>query len=145
MSANITIALAFTSGVLIVYAINLVVTDLFQRDKEELRRRMLEEAELRQREAARNQPLFQKKELNELAEEAWEETVVDSPTLRDRLREMVEQSGLNLTVKRLLSIAAGSGGVIGLLTALASKNALVAGSAGLLSAALPLMYVQMKR
>lgn len=144
MSGAIIVALAFMAGVLVVYAGNLVVTDLFQKDQEELRRRMEKEMELRQQERAKTS-LLVKKDLGEMAEEAWEETTRDPTSLRERLREMTEQSGLNLSVKRLLWIAAGSGVVLGLLAALFTQNGLVGGAAGLLSAALPLMYVQMKR
>jgi tight adherence protein B len=144
MTYAFTIGLTFLAGFLVIYAINLVVTDLFERDKEELRRRMQQEMELRQRKAARSSPLLQK-DLSDLAEEAWEETAGESKSLRERLREMTDQSGLDLSPDRLLVIAGGTGGIVGLLAMLAMHSVFVGLAAGLVSAVLPFFYVQMKR
>jgi tight adherence protein B len=144
MSGLITVALAFLAGVLIVYACNLVVSDLFQRDQEELRSRVQEETEQRQREAAA-QAIVVKQKLSEMAEEAWDETTAAPTSLREKLREMVEQSGLNLTVNRLLYISLALFAVVGLTAGFFSRNSASGGAAGLLAGALPFMYVQMKR
>jgi tight adherence protein B len=105
---------------------------------------MQEESRLRQQEAARNSPVLLRS-LSELAEEAAEETSGSSQTLRTRLRELTEQSGLNLLPKRLLVFMAVGGCLVGLFTAFATRSLLLALAAGLLGAAAPLMYVQRKR
>ncbi len=140
----ITIGLTFLTGFTIVYGINLVVSDLFQRDRLELSNRMQEELRMRQREAARSSPLLHKN-LSELAEEAWDETGGESRSLRERLRELTEQSGLDLSPHRLLVIAGGMGGFVGLLAALATHSGLVGVAASLVAAALPILYVQWKK
>jgi tight adherence protein B len=144
MGSFLVIGLTFVAGFLFVYGANLIVTDLFLRDQEELRRRMQEETRLRQQEAARNSPLLLRS-LSELAEEAAEEIAGDSRSLRDRLRELTEQSGLDLAPDRLLTICAFVGGLFAFLAGLAAKSLILALAAGLLGIAAPVLYVQMKR
>lgn len=144
MSSMVVVGLTFLAVFLLVYGANLIVTDLFQRDQEELRERLQDEMRLRQREAARNSPLL-KMSLSEIAEEAAEEVAGESKSLRERLKELTEQSGLNITPDRLLAIAGGVAIMCGLLAALPTGSLVLALPVGMLGAALPVMYVQIKR
>jgi tight adherence protein B len=69
---------------------------------------------------------------------------VDS-TLVQQLQSMVEQSGLDLTVNRLLSIAAGLALGMGAAVGLLRQNVFVGVVIGLVSGCGPLLYVRMKQ
>ena len=92
MGEMITIGLVFTAGFLVVVFVDLVTTDLFRRDMTNARR--MEEELRRQRDAPERRGCAQG--LSELAEEAREETGRQRG-LRQRFRELTEQSGLNLS------------------------------------------------
>jgi tight adherence protein B len=134
--------LAFLAGVSVVASIYSVLSDLFLRDRTRMDRRLRDTFRTRDREKARQARLF--KDFEELKSRAEAEEPVAS-SLKDLLEIMIMQSGLNLTVNRLLtitaSIALGFGAVIGLL----QRSVWIGIIAALLGACVPMLYVRAKQ
>lgn len=140
---------AFGGGFLLIFGINLVLVDLFQEDRKELRRRIQDETLLRQREAARSSPLLVKAktpdiDLQDLADEAFRD-VSRGRRNRDRMRAFIHQSGLQITPTALISTACLFGILAGLPTALLTWSVLFTVPATAVAGALPLLYVEAKR
>jgi tight adherence protein B len=119
-----------------------IVSDLYLRDRSRVSQRVDDEFRKRARERARKSMLF--KDLRALAAELGgpEE---ERPGLWQRFYAMVEQSGLDLTPERLMAIAVGSAVGGFLLGFVLRRNVLVAIVGALLGAALPVIYVNIKR
>jgi tight adherence protein B len=115
---------------------------MYLRDRSRLNERIDDEFRKRQREQARKALIF--KDLNQLALDAAGDEQ-GGPDLRKRLEAMVEQSGLDLTVQKLLTISVAIGLGCGLLGGLLRQSVLVAAVAAPAAAALPLAYVHFKR
>jgi tight adherence protein B len=119
-----------------------IVSDVYLRDRSRVSQRVDDEFRKRARERARKSMLF--KDLRALvADTAGAEEV--SPTLWQRFEAMVEQSGLNLTSQKLVTIAGSSAIGLGLVGGLLRQNILVAIVAALLGGAVPIIYVNIKR
>ena len=119
-----------------------VLTDVYLRDRSRVSDRIDDEFRKRQRERARKALIF--KDLNRLALDAAGDQDT-APDLRGRLEAMVEQSGLDLTLQKLLLISAAAGLGCGLLGGLARQSLIVAAVAAPAGALVPLAYVQYKR
>jgi tight adherence protein B len=119
-----------------------IFADLYLRDRSRVNERIDDEFRKRQRERARRALIF--KDLNQLALDAAADREA-GPDLRKRLQAMVEQSGLDLTVRQLLAISVGVGLVFGVLGGLLRQSVLVATVVAPVGAVLPLAYVQIKR
>jgi tight adherence protein B len=132
--------LTFLAVVMAIFGIYSVFADLYLRDRSRVGRRMEEEFRKRQRERVRKSALF--KDISKLAAEAAEEE--GALSWRERFIAMVEQSGLETTPQKVLSIAAIAGLVVGFLVLVISMNVLVALPAALIGASLPLFYVRIK-
>jgi len=141
MNPALLMLLTFGAGALVVAGIYSILSDLYLRDRTRVSKRIDEEFLKRQRERARQSPLF--KSLGELATAAAEED--DAPmSLRQRLEFLIEQSGLTLTVQRLLFLSASLGlglGAAGLLI----SGTLAGFVLALFGATLPLLYVRRKQ
>jgi len=134
--------LTFGAVVALVAGAYSIVADLYLRDRSRLNERIDDEFRKQQRERARKALIF--KDLNQLAgDAAGDQGAV--PHLRRWLDALVEQSGLDLTVRTLLTISVAVGLVLGVLGGLLRQSVLVAAVAALAGAALPLAYVQIKR
>jgi tight adherence protein B len=131
--------MAVVMAVLGVYSL---VADLFLRDRSRVNKRVDEQLRQRQRDQAKKSLLF--KDLASQAAEAAAE-LQDRRSLRQRFEAMVQQSGLNLTPRRLLKIMLGAGTALGLFVALVSSRMILAGAFALIGAAIPLVYVEFKR
>jgi tight adherence protein B len=134
--------LTFLAVFLAVCAVNAVIVDLRLDERRRLRQRMEEQFRIQQRERARTSPLvhdFSQIAADALADEGRQRTLWES------LRQLVDQSGLDLSVARLLAIASVVGACLGLVGALVSRSLLMGGVLTLVGAALPLLYVQFKR
>jgi tight adherence protein B len=119
-----------------------IVSDLYLRDRARVSQRVDEEFRKRARARAQRSMLF--KDLRALpAELAGDED--GPPTLGQRFEAIVEQSGLELTSSRLLTIVLGSAAGLGLLAGLVRQNFLAAAVGTALGAAAPIWYVNMKR
>lgn len=143
MSLIITI-LAFIAGCLVIFAVNLVVTDIFQEDQKRIRKRMEEEMLLRERERARQSvSIRQPSNLDQLAQEAMDQN--EQQSMREKLSALLDQAGMRVTTGSLLAISGGIAAVVGLLALVLSGSLLIAGAAAGIGVGLPLLYVQFKR
>jgi tight adherence protein B len=103
---------------------------------------MDEELRKRQRERARKATLF--KNLGAaLPEEAAEGQVREG--LRHKFEAMIEQSGLDITPQRLLLLMAVAGLAVGFIVVLLSRQLLFGALGALVAAAVPYLYVSLKR
>ena len=109
--------LAFLAGFLITLGLNLVVTDLFQQERDDQRKRLEEQSRDKGRKRAKE--ALANCNLDELAAEAMRETV-DDQSLIDKVYKMLEQSGTDMTMQKLVVYSLGcsvtSALVVGLLT-----------------------------
>jgi tight adherence protein B len=146
MAETIITLLAFAAGFLGIFSINMVLTDLHERDQRDVRKRMDEELLARERQLARESvmSLRQHKDLSHLAAEAARETATSQNVL-ERLREMLGQSGLRWTPGQLLGSAAALASVVGVAGLLLTGYAWVGALLGGFAAGLPLLYVQSQR
>ena len=143
-ASTIVMALAFLAAFFVVFSVNLVLTDLYERG----RRRRLKEIEQdllsRQRQRAREAVQGnQERDLGRLAHEA--EADAETPTLTERLAQMLEQSGVGLSLPGLLGISFLCGSFFGGIAGFLMGDLLVGIVCGILSAPIPILYVQFKR
>ena len=134
--------LTFGAVIAAVAAAYSILADLYLRDRSRVNDRIDDEFRKRQRDRARKALVF--KDLNRLAVDAAGDHE-RAPDLRMRLEAMVEQSGLELTVQKLLIVSVAAGLGCGLMGGLARQNVLVAAVAAVAGAGAPLAYVQFKR
>jgi tight adherence protein B len=133
--------LAFGAAVAAVAGGYSIISDLYLRDRTRISQRIDEEFRRRQRDRARKALLF--KDLNQLTLDAASD---EAPSgLQHRLLAMVEQSGLDLTLQKLLTLSVALGLSLGLLGGLLRQSILVAAVATAIGALLPLAYVHFKR
>jgi tight adherence protein B len=119
-----------------------ILSDLYLRDRSRVSQRIDEEFRTRQRDRARKALLF--KDLNQLVAEANSD--VEAPSgLGQRLAAMVEQSGLDLTVRKLLTMSGALCLALGLLGGLWRQSIPVGLLGATVGAGLPIAYVELKR
>jgi tight adherence protein B len=141
MNPTLLLVLTFLAGATAVIGLYAILSDLYLRDRSRLAGRIDEEFRKRQRDRARQSPLF--KAIGELAAEAAEED--DQPRgLVPRLEALIEQSGLTLTVSRLLTVSACLGLGLGVVAWLAS-GPLAGTILAALGSPLPVLYVRFKQ
>jgi tight adherence protein B len=119
-----------------------ILTDLYFRDRSRVVRRVDEEFRSRQRERAKKSLLL--KDLRDVLSDSGD-MGDEKPTLGQRFEAMVEQSGLELTPQRLQAIMAGSAAGSGVLLGLLRQSVVIGALAALVGAAVPLVYVQLRR
>jgi len=134
--------LAFVAGASGVAGVYSILADLFLRDRRRFNQRLDEGFRMRERERARQAPLF--KDIEELRARTEAEEAASS-SLSHQFKSMVEQSGLNVTPQRLLTIAAGVGAGLGAVAGLLRQSLLLGVIAGLVGACGPLLYVRIKQ
>jgi tight adherence protein B len=136
---------SFLAAFLGIFAVNLVLVDVFQRDREETLQRLNEELMQQQRQRAREQSRAGGKDpMSEILEEANREAQKPKGLLQ-RLEEMTLQSGLRITRTKLLVNCGLAGAAAALITFAISRSFLVTGLVGGVTAALPLVYVSIAR
>jgi tight adherence protein B len=140
MSPALLTILTFGAGVTAVAGAYSIVTDLVLRDRKRIGERISEEFRTRQRERAKKSLLF--KDLSRLSAEADADA---APGIRERFEAMIEQSGLDVTAQKLLTIAAASAMALGVLGGLIRQSLVAAAVLGLVGAVVPLLYVHHKR
>ncbi|HEV3163042.1 MAG TPA: type II secretion system F family protein [Isosphaeraceae bacterium] len=141
MSPAILTLLTFLAVGLAVVGVYSILTDFFLRDRSRVSRRVDDEFRKSQRERVKKSPLF--KNLGQLAAEAM--TGEERPSLRKRLEAMIEQSGMDLTVPRLMGMSTILGLMIGAVGWLLSQNIALGGGAAAVAFSLPILYVNLKR
>jgi tight adherence protein B len=130
---------AAAAGVIGVYSL---LSDLYLRDRSRLSKRFDDEFRKKQRDRVRRSALF--KNIGTLAAEAAAEEAGET-SLRAWLHTLVEQSGLHLTPRRLLTLMAAVGLPIGLAAGLIRQNVFIGILAAVIGAAVPFGYVYIKR
>jgi tight adherence protein B len=144
MGGMIIVAAVFAAGFLAIFAFNLIITDLFQKERTETQNRLREELRARTRQQVR-ESIYAQKNLSELAEEAYQETALGAKSFRERLRSLTEQAGLNMSLERLVAISAGAGLPIGIIVGLLTGSVVLGIVLALICAAIPWIYVSFKR
>jgi tight adherence protein B len=141
MNPALLMLVTFLAGALVVGGIYSIIADLYLGDRSRVGKRIDEEFLKRQRDRARQSPLF--KALGELAVAAAAED--DAPRgIVPRLEAMIEQSGLNITVRWLLALSVGIGLGLGAVGLLLGGSPFGLGGA-LLGAAGPILFVRYKQ
>jgi tight adherence protein B len=119
-----------------------ILSDLYLRDRSRVSQRVDDEFRKRARARAQKSLLF--KDLGTMGFDA-SVGAEERPGLRRRFEAMVEQSGLDLTTSRLLTIGVASSLGLGLLGGLFRHNILVAAVGAIVGGAAPIIYVNVKR
>ncbi|HET6574284.1 MAG TPA: type II secretion system F family protein [Fimbriiglobus sp.] len=142
MNSGLLLILTFAAGGLAVLGAISILSDLFLRDRSRLAKRLDDEFHRNRRDQIRSSPLF--KDIGRLAAEAA--AADDSgKTLRQRFVTLIEQSGLNLTPRKLMTHMALAGAGTGLLAGIVRPNVIVAAAGLLIGMAVPFGYVCLKR
>lgn len=135
--------LAFLAAFLVVFSINLVLSDLYERGRKQRLKEMEEELQARQRQRARETLAEQQNDLGYLASEAAADA--EKRTLTERLKEMVAQSGLEVSVHALMGYSLGLALLVGGLAGVLMQDVLTGIVCGLMAAPIPIVWVQVKR
>jgi len=139
------VSAAFMAAFFGIFAINLILVDLFHREREEVLRRLSEELMEQQRQKAREQTVVANKDpLSELIAEASRESRRQKGIL-ERLEELTMQSGLRMTMSKLLTICGAAGLLMAFVVFGISSSILAAAVIGGMSAGVPMLYVTMAR
>jgi tight adherence protein B len=141
MSLGLLMLLTFTAVLLAVAGAYSIVTDLL-RDQSRVSRRVDEEFRKRQRDRAQASALF--KDLGTLPADLWGENE-DRPTLGQRFEALIEQSGLDVPPRRVLTFIVAGGVALGALVGLLGQSLFYALPGAALGAAVPFLYVYFKR
>lgn len=137
--------LSFFSAFFGIFAVNLVLVDLFKRDRERMLKRMQEERLQRQRKEVRETALARREgQLSSLAQEAMLEASA-TRSWYEQLKEMVSQSGMRITTPRLLIIAAAAGLITGLLGGVIFRGIIVGMVLTSIGMAIPILIVARAR
>jgi tight adherence protein B len=142
MSLNLLSFLTFGAVASVVAGIYSIVSDVYLRDRERVTQRLDEEFRKKQRIRVQQSPLF--KNLGQLVADTAANRDV-APGIRQRFESMIEQSGIDITLKKLLIISAGLSISLASPPLLFRKGFLIAGLLALTGFAAPLLYVNHKR
>ncbi len=136
------IGLAFLAGSSLIFAINYMLADLGEARRLRARKRLDEEALLRQKEQARVSVAY--KDIYQAAADGSTEVHI-RPTLRERYVTMIHESGVAMTPERLLVACVLAGGMACLPCFLLWQKWGLGVMLGLAAAPLPLVYVAFLR
>ena len=147
MTLAVVITFTFFTSVAMVFAGNLVVSDVMERSRKNRMQQLEKELAQRNKQRARHAAATsnQERTLGSLAHQAVIESNSDKPSLTERIKQMVEQSGTGASLPTIFAAAVlcccvVSGGAIFML-----QDYLLGIPVGLLAAPLPLMWVRFKR
>ncbi|HEX8202281.1 MAG TPA: type II secretion system F family protein [Isosphaeraceae bacterium] len=138
----LTSLLTFVAAAAAVGGIYSIVADLFLRDQSRVKERISEEFRQQQRERAERSILF--RNLGQVVAEARAEGR-DELSSRRRFEQWVEQSGLDITPGRIVTLSAIGGIGAGLVFGLLRGSIVVGIVLGAAAALIPLLYVHLKR
>jgi tight adherence protein B len=143
-SAGILVVLAtFLSAFLGIFTINLILVDLFQREREEVLKRLNEELLAQQRQKAREQTVVSKDALSEIIAAGRDDQ--QRKGILERIDAVAMQSGLGITTAKLLTTCGLTGLLVSAVVFGLSSSWLVAGAVGGTFAAVPFLYVTYAR
>jgi tight adherence protein B len=142
VNPNLLMLLSFGAAASMVAGAYSVASDLYLRDRSRVSRRVDEEFRRRQRDRVKRTILF--KDVNQLALEVALNQE-DEPSLRQRFEAMIEQSGLDLTPRKLLTVALAAGLGLGAILGLLRQSVLTGLVGAAVGAVVPVAVVQGKR
>ncbi|MCA9248858.1 MAG: type II secretion system F family protein [Planctomycetales bacterium] len=134
--------LTFLGVFFTIFAGNAVLVDFRSDERKRLRRRMEEQYRQQQRTKARSTPL--PKEFSRIAAEVKSE-MGEKRTMAESLEVLIDQSGLNLTVRQLLVYSVAASIICGMMAFAVTFNFLAFAWSAVAGAFFPLLYVQLKR
>ena len=134
--------LIFLAIILAFASVYSFLADAYLRDHGLVRQRLDDEFRMQLRDQAKKSPLF--KDLARLAAELPSEAGM-KPSFRQRFQLMLDQSGMKITPRQLLIIAATLGLVLGGAGGLVRKSLLVGTILFVVAVSLPFLYVHWKR
>ena len=143
MSPAILSLLTFLSIVMVSVSLMSVLSDLFLRDRDKVNQRLKEEFRKTQKEKIRKSSLF--KDLQKVRLEDLGEGLMPKMTLRAKLEQLLEQSGLDWKVERFLITSAAVALALALPVLLIQRSILFAAIVAIGGAMLPNFYVRLKR
>jgi tight adherence protein B len=141
MTSGLVSGLAAATAILGVLAAYQVASDLFLRDRSRVNDRLDEEFLRKRKDQIRRSPLF--KNLEQVAAELARDD--EAPTARQRFASMLEQSGMEVSPGRLLTISAAAAVALGLLGLVARGNPIDAALAAAVGGWLPIRAVKRRR
>ena len=145
MLETIVSLLTFLAGFFAVCALNLIITDMYEKDRKESEKRREELRRIEQRERARQSAVTgQSTSLGNLAATAAKETS-EKQTFVDRVQQMLDQSGVRWSLTRLALTSMGLGLGVGGVAYLAFGTPMYPLAIGLVASLLPVFYIQRKR
>lgn len=140
------IAFTFVASVAMVFAGNLVVSDVLERNNkkrlQQLEQQLIKRNKQRARDAAASK---QDRTLGSLAHQAVAETNADKPSFTERIKELLEQSGTGVSTHTIVIFGIISGSVASVLITLTMQDVLIGLISGVVAAPLPLAWVSHKR
>jgi tight adherence protein B len=142
MNPTLIVVFASLAAVMAVWGAYSIFSDLFLRDRSRVSARVDAEFRNRQRERAQRSMLF--KDLGQANIESADD-FTKTESWRERLDLMIDQSGLEITQRRLLVIMAAIGGFTSVFVLMLPLNPLIVFPAGVAAGLLPLGYVLYKR
>lgn len=143
MSPALLSLLTFVSILFATISLASLVSDIFLRDRARVSRRLDEEFRKNQKESIRRSSLF--KDLHKLKSGELDADTARQPDLRERLEQLLEQSGLTWTLQKLAGLSLLSSVVMLLPGAVIQRSLLFAVIGALIGSVLPLLYVKIKR
>ena len=143
MSSILVPFLTFLAVVLGTFGVYSLLSDLFLRERKKVQERLDAEFHTKQRAKVKKSLLF--KDVDQLRSESTEGAPAPPLKVRDRLQAMLDQSGMEVTLRRLLSYSAGAAAGTGLLAGLWLRSPLVGLAGAVVGVAAPLLYVNFKR
>ncbi len=136
------LAVAFGAGFLLIFGVNLMMTDVRDAQRERARKRLSDELSMRQRDRARRSMDY--KDLYEAASEGLVDVKIKK-TLRERFVSMVEESGTSIQPGQLAGLAAGAVLLVGLAAGYLLGSWQYGLMVGPVGGALPVLYVYFAR
>ncbi|HUT14611.1 MAG TPA: type II secretion system F family protein [Thermoguttaceae bacterium] len=135
---NLFLMLAFVAGFLLTFGVNLVLADVFEANRQRVRKRLEEELLLKQRERARKS--VGRQDPAEIIDDKW---LGDqpAPTIRERCMRFVEESGVSLRPQQLAAVSLATSLLAGVVAGMLSGLWIVAAVAAVVGGALPVLYV----
>lgn len=139
MTPTFITASTFVSAALLAVGGSTLIFDTVIRPRTRVKARLDRQFRENLRDRAKKSPLF--KNLHQIAADP----ALREPGLRKRFESIVEQSGLKVSMSRVLSIAFGTAAMCGMSAAWVSHNALIAGGATIVGFATPIAYIHVVR
>ncbi len=136
------IALGFLAGFLLIFGVNLFISDVLESSRKRIRVRMEEELRLQQRQRARGSLEYRK--IHELATDGAFDSQANETRWQKFVR-FVDESGLRVRPAQLALLSAGAALGAGLLVGAIGGKWILAAAALPLGAALPILYVSIVR